>query len=69
MPAFVAADRHAVDLQICSNTGVSASKGTVAFPWGCGYIPLPDGPSLYTIAHEELGVAVSENGELLWRLT
>ena len=26
--------------------GVSAANGTVAFPWGCGPVPLPDGPSI-----------------------
>jgi CubicO group peptidase (beta-lactamase class C family) len=43
--------------------GVSASKGTVAFPWGCGPVPLPDGPSVYAVSHEGQGRLVSMMGE------
>jgi len=47
--------------------GVSARRGTVAFPLGCGIVPLPDGPSVYAVAHEGQGVLVSIGGEALPR--
>ena len=47
--------------------GVSAANKTVAFPWGCGAIPLPDGPTLVVISHgppgAERGVFASFMGE------
>ena len=38
--------------------GISAANRTVAFPWGCGPVPLPDGPSIYTVSHGGRGVLV-----------
>ena len=45
--------------------GVSASGGTVAFPWGCGPVPLPDGPSIYVVSHDGRGVLAVLMGEAL----
>ena len=45
--------------------GVSASEGRVAFPWGCGLVPLPDGPSLYAVSHAGRGVLVAFLGEVM----
>ena len=47
--------------------GISARMGQVAFPWGCGQVPLPDGPSLYLLSHEGRGVVVIVSGEALER--
>jgi len=49
------------------SAGISASEHKVAFPWGCGYIPLPDGPSIFTVAHGKTGVLVSYQSEALWK--
>ena len=46
--------------------GVSASNGTVAFPWGCGAVPLPDGPSVFVVSHQGRGVFATYGGESLF---
>ena len=38
--------------------GVSAKQHRVAFPWGCGQVPLPDGPSFYAVTHGSAPLAV-----------
>ena len=48
--------------------GVSVHHGSVSFPWGCGAVPLPDGPSLYALSNEGRGVAVIVMGEVLDRV-
>ena len=45
--------------------GISATNGTVAFPWGCGTVPLPDGPSIYVASHEGRGRLAVFMGEAL----
>ncbi len=45
--------------------GISAGKGTVAFPWGCGPVPLPDGPSVYLASHQGRGRLAVFMGEAL----
>ena len=42
--------------------GVSASQGKVAFPWGGGIVPLPDGPSFYIISQNQKVQHVVFNG-------
>ena len=44
--------------------GVSANQSKVAFPWGCGYIPLPDGASVYIAKASSGEVIVSLMGEV-----
>lgn len=48
------------------SAGVSASAHTVAFPWGCGPVPLPDGPSVYVVSHRGRGLLVVFMGEVFW---
>ena len=45
--------------------GISAKGGQVAFPWGCGPVPLPDGPSLFVLSHAGKGVLALFMGEAL----
>ena len=53
-----------------ADAGISAKNGTVAFPWGCGAVPLPDGVSVFVVTNkmEEGGSAlVAIGGEAAWR--
>ena len=50
-----------------SQAGISQKNRTVAFPWGCGGIPLPDGPSVYIFTNEGKGVLISLGGEAMFR--
>merc|ERR1712107_967207 len=45
--------------------GVSARGNTVAFPYGCGIIPLPDGQSVYVVSYQGRGILVSFLSEAL----
>lgn len=50
--------------------GISTKNGTVAFPWGCGAFPLPDGISVFVAsknAAEGSPALLSILGEAAWR--
>ena len=46
--------------------GLSVAKGTLAFPWACGYFPMPYGATLFAVAHEGKGIMVVFGYEALW---
>lgn len=46
--------------------GISEANKTVAFPWGCGMMALPDGQSMYVVSHAGKAVIVNFLGEALW---